>query len=61
MRMSLARSDARQEKADSARRNQECVTMSLPLKFQRAVEFIKKKGTSSWLSVIPLKEMSLET
>ena len=49
---------ARQEKADSARRDQEYVTKSLPLKTQRAVEFIKEKGASSWLSVIPLKEMN---
>ena len=49
---------ARQEKANSARRDLEFVTRSLPLKTQRAVEFIKKKGASSWLSVIPLKEMN---
>ena len=49
---------ARQEKADSARRDLEDVTKSLPLKTQRAVEFIKEKGASSWLSVIPLKEMN---
>ena len=48
----------RQEKADSARRDQEYVTNSLPLKTQRAVEFIKEKAASSWLSVIPLKEMN---
>lgn len=36
----------------------EDVTKSLPLKTQRAVEFIKEKGASSWLSVIPLKEMN---
>ncbi|XP_068724058.1 uncharacterized protein [Montipora capricornis] len=35
---------ARQEKADSARRDLEYMTKSLPLKTQRAVEFIKKKG-----------------
>ena len=35
---------ARQEKADSARRDLEDVTKSLPLKTQRAVEFIKEKG-----------------
>ena len=28
------------------------------MKTQRAVEFIKEKGASSWLSVIPLKEMN---
>ena len=44
---------ARQEKADSVRRDLEYVTKSLPLKTQRAVEFIKAKGASSWLSVIP--------
>ena len=49
---------ARQEKADSARRDLESVTKSLPLKIQRAVEFIKEKGASSWLGVIPLKEMN---
>ena len=49
---------ARQEKADSARRDLEYVTKSLYLKTQRAVEFIKEKGASSWLSVIPLKEMN---
>ena len=32
--------------------------MSLPLKTQRAVEFIKEKGASSWLNVIPLKEIN---
>ena len=47
---------ARQEKADSARRNLEYVTKSLYLKTQRAVEFIKEKGAFSWLSVIPLKK-----
>ena len=41
---------ARQEKADSARRDQEYATNSLPLKTKRAVEFIKEKGASSWLS-----------
>ena len=49
---------ARQEKADSAWRDLESVTRSLPLKTQRAVEFIKEKGVSSWLSVIPLKEIN---
>ena len=49
---------ARQEKADSARRDQEYVTNFLPLKTQRAVEFIKEKAASSCLSVIPLKEMN---
>ena len=39
------------------RRDLEYITKSLPLKTQRAVEFIKEKGASSWLSVIPLKEM----
>ena len=34
------------------------MTRSLPLKTQRAVEFIKRKGASRWLSVIPLKEMN---
>ena len=34
------------------------MTKSLPLKTQQAVEFIKEKGASSWLSVIPLKEMN---
>ena len=45
---------ARQEKADSARRDQEHVTNSLPLKTQQAVEFMNEKGASSCLSVIPL-------
>ena len=49
---------ARQEKADSARHDLKSVTTSLPLKTQRAVEFIKEKGAFSWLSVIPLKEMN---
>ena len=49
---------ARQEKADSAWCDLESVTRSLPLKTQRAVEFIKEKGISSWLSVILLKEMN---
>ena len=34
------------------------MTKSLPLKTQRAVEFMKEKGASSWLSVMPLKEMN---
>ena len=50
---------ARQEKADSARRDLEYVTKPLPLTTQRAVEFIQEKLASSWLSVIPLREMSL--
>ena len=33
------------------------MTKSLALKSQRAVEFMKEKGASSWLSVIPLTEM----
>ena len=49
---------ARQEKAESARRHQEYVNKSFPLKTQRAVEFIKEKGASGWLSVIPLKKMN---
>ena len=48
----------RQEKGDSARRDLEYVTKSVPLKTQRAAEFIKEKGASSWLSVMPLKEMN---
>ena len=56
--MAAAQRCARQKKADSARRDLEYVTKSLPLKTQRAVEFIKEKGASSWLSVIPLKEMN---
>ena len=43
----------RQKKADSARRDLGYVSKS-----QRAVEFIKEKGASSWLSVTPLKEMN---
>ena len=43
---------AHQEKPDSTRRDLK------NLKTQRAVEFIKEKGASSWLSVIPLKEMN---
>ena len=35
---------ARQEKADSAQRDQEYLTKSLPLKTQRTVGFIKGKG-----------------
>ena len=49
---------ARQEEADSAWRDLECVTKSLPLKSQRTVKFITEKGASSRLSVIPLKEMN---
>ena len=48
----------RQEKADSARRDLKYVTKSLPLKSQRTVEFMKEKGASCWISVIPLKEMN---
>ena len=44
---------ARQENADSARRDLEFVPKSLSLKIKRAVEFVKEKGASSWLSVIP--------
>ena len=29
------------------------------MKTQRAVEFIKQKGASSWLSVMPLKEINV--
>ena len=37
-----------------------CVTNDLPLKTQRAVEFIEWKSATSWLSVsIPLKEMNV--
>ena len=54
--VACAQRRARQEKANSARRDLEDVTKSLPLKTQRAVEFIKEKGASSWLSVIPLQE-----
>ena len=46
---------ARQEKADSAQRDQEYMTNSLPLKTQRAVESIKEKGASSWLSLLSLR------
>ena len=49
---------ARQKKADSARRDLEYVTKSLPLKTQRTFEFIKEKDAPSWLSVIPLNEMN---
>ena len=52
--VAVAQRCARQEKADSARRDQEYV----PLKTQRVVEFIKEKAASSWLSVIPLKEIN---
>ena len=31
---------------------------SLPLKTQRAIEFLREKGASSWLSAILLKEMN---
>ena len=56
--VAVAQRCARQEKADSERRDQEYVTNSLPLKTQRAVEFIKEKAASSCLSVVPLKEMN---
>ena len=52
--VAVAQRCARQEKVDIVRRDLEHVTESLPLKTQRAVEFIKEKGASSWLSVIPL-------
>ena len=57
MRMSLAGNDERvTEAADSAQPDLEYVT--LPLKTQRAVEFMKEKGASSWFTVIPLIEMN---
>ena len=46
----------RQEKADSARRDLKYVTKSLQLKSQRAVEFMKEKGASSWLSGVDLPD-----
>ena len=49
----------RQEKANSARRDLKYVTKSLPLKIQRALDFTNEKGASSWLSVIPLKEINV--
>ena len=49
---------AHQEKADSAQHDLEYLTKSLPLKTQYVFEFIKEKGASSWLSVLPLKEMN---
>ena len=59
--VAVAQRCARQEKADSERRDQEYVTNSLPLKTQRAVEFIKEKAASSCLSVVPLKEYELHS
>ena len=46
---------ARQEKADSVRSGLEYVTKYPPLKIYK---IYKGKGASSWLSVIPLKELN---
>ena len=47
----------RPEKANSVWCDLKYVTKSLPLKTQRAVEFLKEKGASSWFNIIPIKEM----
>ena len=50
----------RREKEEVVRRKYDNLKRSLPEKMQRVVELGEEKGSSNWLSVIPLKEMSFE-
>ena len=50
----------RREKEEVQRRKCDNLKRSLPEKMQRVVELGREKGTSNWLSVTPLKEMSFD-
>ena len=47
----------RKQKDDCLSERLEQVKNSLPTKAKRAVEFATEKGSSNWLTVIPLKEL----
>ena len=49
----------RKQKDDCLSERLEQVKNSPPTKAKRAVELARKKGSSNWLSVIPLKELDL--
>ena len=48
---------ALKEKDERLRRQLEDVKNSLPQRTKRAVDLATEKGASSWLSVIPIKDM----
>ena len=50
----------RKEKDDGLKEDLEKVNSMLPDKTQRTVELACKKGASSWLTVIPLKDMDFD-
>ena len=50
----------RREKEEVLRRKCDYLKRSLPEKMQRVVELGGEKGSSNWLSVIPLKEISFD-
>ena len=56
--MNELRGSMRREKEEVLRRKCDNLKISLPEKMQRVVEFGREKGSSNWLSVIPLKEIS---
>ena len=47
----------RKQKDDCVSERLEQVKNSLPTKVKRAVELAKEKGSSNWVTVIPLKEL----
>ena len=49
--------NARKESDESLRGNLESVKTSLPRETKRAVDLAVEKGSSNWLTVIPVKDM----
>ena len=49
--------NTQKQKGDGLSERLEQVKNSLPTKAKRAVEFAREKGSSNWLTVIPLKEL----
>ena len=52
--------EVRKEKDDGLKQKLEEVKNSLPQKARRAEDLSREKGTSSWLTVIPCKDMDFD-
>ena len=50
----------RRMKDDGLHEKRDNVKSSLPEKMQRVVELASEKGSSNWLTVIPLKDMNFD-
>ena len=52
--------EVRKEKDDGLKQKQEEVKNSFPQRARRAIDLSREKGASSWLTVIPCKDMAFD-